>query len=180
MLLRDRCCPGKEAWSEGLGPVPTPPLLSPGAGGSAWCPGSHGRTARLWCSALWKTTRNACFCFACFFPLVSYEQPIKRINSSGLLTGRLEDGPPGARLLARWGCGDLFGETLWTGWPGGEEGARKEERPRTQGDADSGFSPRTGPQAGKTREGNDQETLRRKGLSPFMPLLGTRAPGEGM
>lgn len=44
---------------------------------------------RFWCPDLWKTTKEVLFCFAYFFPLVSSEQPIKRMNSSGPLTGRL-------------------------------------------------------------------------------------------
>lgn len=70
---------------------------------------------------------------------------------------------------------------LWLAWmEAWGWGALRKEWLRTWGDADSSFSPGTGPRAQITPERNDQETLRRKGLSPFMPLLGTRPPGEGI
>ena len=50
----------------------------------------------------------------------------------------------------------------------------------TQWGAKSVASRGTGPQVQVALGRNAQETLRRKGLTQCMSLLGTRAPGEGI
>ena len=73
----------------------------------------------------------------------------------------------GPRSLAAGGVGlrhSPLAESLRTGWPGPRLG---------EGAVEGGV-------AQAALERNAQETLRRKGLSQYMPLLGTRAPGEGI